>query len=56
MGTCTDATNLVDLLETYGFVQHARGATHERGNLLDLVITSETSCYRHRYYTDDADH
>ena len=41
--TCTDATNLADLLETSRFVQHARSATHERGETHDLVITSETS-------------
>ena len=41
--TCTDATNLSDLLETSGFVQHDRGATDERGNTLDLVNTSDTS-------------
>ena len=35
--------NLADLLETHGFVQHVQGATHERGNTLDLVITSGTS-------------
>ena len=41
--TCTEAKNLTDLLETSCFVQHARGVTHERGNTLNLVITSETS-------------
>ena len=41
--TCTDATNLLDLLETSGFVQYARSATHKRGNTLDIVITLETS-------------
>ena len=41
--TCTDATNLADLLGTSGFVQHVKGSTHERGNIFDLVITSETS-------------
>ena len=41
--TCADAMNLADLLETHGFVQHVQGATHERGNTLDLVITSGTS-------------
>ena len=39
--TCTDATNLADLLGTSGFVQHVKGSTHERGNILDLVITSD---------------
>ena len=41
--TCTDATNLADLLGTSGFVQHVKGSTHVRGNILDLVITSELS-------------
>ena len=41
--TCTNATNLADLLETSGFVQHVDSPTHERGNILDLVITSSTS-------------
>ena len=41
--TCTDATNLADLLGTSGFVQHVKRSTHERGNILDLVITLETS-------------
>ena len=41
--TCADALNLADLLETHGFVQHVQGATHEHGNILDLVITSGTS-------------
>ena len=41
--TCADAMNLADLLKTHGFVQHVQGATHERGNTLDLVITSGTS-------------
>ena len=41
--TCTDATNLADLLGTSGFVQHVKGSTHVRGNILDLVITSESS-------------
>ena len=38
--TCADAMNMADLLETHGFVQ---GATHERGNTLDRVISSGTS-------------
>ena len=38
--TCTDAVNLADLLETAGFEQHVTGATHERGNTLDLVISA----------------
>ncbi|KAK2152817.1 hypothetical protein NP493_2405g00005, partial [Ridgeia piscesae] len=41
--TCTDAVNLADLLDTAGFTQHVTGATHERGNTLDLVITAKTS-------------
>ena len=41
--TCTNATNLAGLLETSGFVQHVNSPTHERGNILDLVITSSTS-------------
>ena len=41
--TCTNATNLSDLLETSGFVQHVNSPTHERGSILDLVITSSTS-------------
>ena len=41
--TCTDAINLADLLDTSGFVQHVSGATHERGNTLDLIITAKTS-------------
>ena len=41
--TCTNATNLADLLETAGFVQHVNSPTHERGNTLDLGITSSTS-------------
>lgn len=40
--TCAEAMNLADLLETHGFVQHVQSATHERGNILDLVITSGT--------------
>ena len=39
--TCTDAVNLADLLDTAGFEQHVTGATHERGNTLDLVITAK---------------
>ena len=35
--------NLADLLDTAGFTQHVTGATHERGNTLDLVITAKTS-------------
>ena len=41
--TCTNATNLADLLDTSGFVQHVKSPTHEHGNTLDLVITSGTS-------------
>ena len=41
--TCTDAINLADLLDTSGFVQHVSGATHERGNTLDLIVTAKTS-------------
>ena len=41
--TCTNATNLADLLETSGFVQHVDSPTHERGNILHLVVTSSTS-------------
>ena len=41
--TCTNAMNLADLLDTSGFVQHVKSPTHERGNTLDLVITSGTS-------------
>ena len=41
--TCTDAVNLADLHNTAGFTQHVTGATHERGNTLDLVITAKTS-------------
>ena len=37
----TDAVNLADLLDTAGFEQHVTGATHERGNTLDLVITAK---------------
>ena len=40
--TCTDAINLADLLDTSGFVQHVSGATHERGNILDLIVTAKT--------------
>ena len=46
--TCTDAVNLADLLDTAGFTQHVTGATHERGNTLDLVITAKnlaSHCY-----------
>ena len=39
--TCTNA--MADLLETSGFVQHVKSPTHECGNILDLVITSDTS-------------
>ena len=39
--TCTDAVNVTDLLDTAGFEQHVTGATHERGNTLDLVITAK---------------
>ena len=38
---CTDAVNLADLLDTAGSEQHVTGATHERGNTLDLVITAK---------------
>ena len=41
--TCTNATNLADLLDTSGFVQHVNNPTHELSNILDLVITSSTS-------------
>ena len=41
--TCTNANNLADLLDTSGFVQHVSDATHERGNILDLIITAKTS-------------
>ena len=41
--TCTNASNLADLLDTSGFVQHVSDATHERGNILDLIITAKTS-------------
>ena len=41
--TCANAMKLADLLETHGFVQHVQSATHERGDPLDLVITSGTS-------------
>ena len=41
--TCTNANNLADLLDTYGVVQHVSDATHERGNILDLIITAKTS-------------
>ena len=41
--TCTDAINLADLLDTSGFVQHVSGATHERGSILDLIVTAKTS-------------
>ena len=41
--TCTDAVNLADQLDTAEFTQHVTGATHERGNTLDLVITAKTS-------------
>ena len=40
--TCTDAVNLSDLLDTAGFEQHVTSATHERDNMLDLVITTKT--------------
>ena len=39
--TCTGAVNLAELLETAGFEQHVTGATHERSNTLDLVITAK---------------
>ena len=39
--TCIDAVTLADLLDTAGFEQHVTGATHERGNTLDLVITAK---------------
>ena len=41
--TCTDVINLADLVDTSGFVQHVSGATHERGNILDLIVTAKTS-------------
>ena len=40
--TCTDTINLVDLLDTSGFVQHVSSATHERGDILDLIIIAKT--------------
>ena len=39
--TCTDTVNMTDLLDAAGFEQHVTGATHERGNTLDLVITAK---------------
>ena len=41
--TCIDAINLAYLLDTSDFVQHVSGATHERGNILDLIVTAKTS-------------
>ena len=40
--TCTDAINQEDLRDTSGFVQHVSSATHERCNMLDLIITAKT--------------
>ena len=41
--TCTNANNLAYLLDTSGVVQHVSDATHERGNILYLIITAKTS-------------
>ena len=41
--TCTNANNLADLLDTSGFVQHVSDATHEHGNILDLITKAKTS-------------
>ena len=41
--TYTDAINHEDLRDTSGFVQHVSSATHERCNMLDLIITAKTS-------------
>ena len=40
---CMKANNLTDLLDTSGFLQHVSDASHERGNILDLIITAKTS-------------
>jgi len=36
----TDACNFKDHLESFGLNQHVTGATHDRGHLLDLVIST----------------
>jgi exonuclease III len=35
-------THLADLLSCHNLIQHVRGSTHEKGNLLDLLITRES--------------
>ena len=35
----SDASIFMDLLQSFGLVQHVVGPTHERGHLLDLIIT-----------------
>ena len=42
-GDSTCAMNQADILEASGFVQHVQSATHKRGSVLDLIITSGTS-------------
>ena len=35
----TDASAFIELIDSYGLVQHVRGPTHRHGHTLDLVIT-----------------
>ena len=36
---CNDASNFLDLLQSFGLTQHVTGPTHEDGHTLDLIIT-----------------
>ena len=38
-----DTKRFIALLETYGFIQHVKGATHKLGHTLDILITRMAS-------------
>jgi exonuclease III len=44
--SCRDACKFLEILSSYGLVQHVSDATHKSGNTLDLIITTATSKFR----------
>ena len=60
MSNNPDTIRFRDLLDSMGLVQHVKRPTHEKGHILDLIITRQcdnivaTEPWPERYFSDHA--